>query len=330
MNATSNHSIASDLVELRVASKTRETSDIVSFRLVDIAGGRLQGFEPGAHIDVHTGPGRVRQYSLCNPAPVVDHYEIAVLKDPATRGGSLFMHESLQEGATVITSRPKNHFQLLDRAPVLLFAGGIGITPILAMATRLAAEARSFELHYCARSRANMAFLKRLEQSAFSSFVRFHFDDEEPTQKLDMSDVLARASEEHHLYVCGPGGFIQHVLGAAVQAGWPERRLHREFFSAPQEKGAAKQEASFEIELVRSGRCIKVPEGQTALTALLAAGVTIEASCEAGVCGTCVTKVLGGTPDHRDVYLTDEEHARNDCFTPCCSRAISPRLVLDL
>lgn len=330
MSATSNNTQSSDLVELRVASKTQEANDIVSFRLVSPVGDELTGFEPGAHIDVQTGPGRIRQYSLCNPAPGVDHYEIAVLKDPATRGGSLFMHESLEEGATVVTSRPKNHFQLLERVPVLLFAGGIGITPILAMATRLAAEARSFELHYCARSRSNMAFLQRLEKSAFSSSVRFHLDDEEPSQKLDVSDVLSRASEDHHLYVCGPGGFIQHVLGAAAQAGWADHRLHREFFSAPKESGAPRQDVIFEIELARSGRCVVVAAGQTALSALLAAGVEVEASCEAGVCGTCVTKVLGGTPDHRDVYLTDEEHARNDCFTPCCSRACTPRLVLDL
>lgn len=330
MKLTTKLDQTSELIEVRVASRTQESREIASFRLESLDGSRLIGFEAGAHIDVRTGTDQFRQYSLCNPAPVVDHYEIAVLKDPNSRGGSVFMHECLEVGATVLVSRPKNHFKLVDTGPVLLFAGGIGITPIWAMAQQMAKKSRAFEMHYCARSREAMAFLQRLEQSSFHESVHFHFDDESAKQKLNMAEVLARTTDQHHLYVCGPAGFIKYVMDAALQAGWPDRRMHREFFSAPTTINESAVDGAFEIQLARSGRCINVLPEQSALVALQAAGVEVDASCEAGVCGTCVTKVLGGIPDHRDVFLTDEEHGRNDCFTPCCSRALTPQLILDL
>lgn len=318
-------------LRLRVAAKTKQALDVVAFRLVGEPGEALPGFSAGAHIDVQAGAGVVRQYSLCNPAAKPLHYEIAVLREPASRGGSRFMHEALAQGASIWASRPRNHFPLDERAPALLLAGGIGITPILAMARQLAEQGRSFDLHYCARSRARAAFLDDLRAAPYAHRVHAHFDDGEASQKLDMRATLAEASADCHLYVCGPAGFIEHVLGAAKQAGWADERMHREYFAAPVSASPSEAgDGSFELELARSGRSVTVANGQTALAALLEAGIDVSASCEAGVCGTCVTRVIEGLPDHRDVYLTDAEHARNDCFTPCCSRARSPKLVIDL
>lgn len=319
-----------ELITLRVAARAREAEDVVAFRLVNATGGDLPGFEAGAHLDVHTGPGRVRQYSLCNPGPSVDYYEIAVLKEPASRGGSDFMHDALVVGSEVLASHPRNHFELVDAVPVLLFAGGIGITPLLAMAKQLSEQERSFELHYCVRSRARAAFRERLEAASYADSVHFHFDDEDPAQRLDITSVLARATPAHHVYVCGPGGFIQHVLDGALHAQWSEDRLHREFFSAPVAPPGKVTDSQFELELARSGRRLVVPAEKSVLAVLAEAGVDVAASCEMGVCGTCVTRVINGKPDHRDVYFTDVEHARNDYFTPCCSRSHSPRLVIDL
>jgi vanillate O-demethylase ferredoxin subunit len=162
----------------------------------------------------------------------------------------------------------------------------------------------------------------------FAARVHHHFDDGGAAQKLDIGATLARAPAGTHLYVCGPQGFMDAVLTAGRAAGWPEERLHREYFAAapvdPSNEGA------FEIELASSGRVIPVRADQTALAALLAAGLDIPMSCEQGVCGTCLTGVKSGKPDHRDQYLTEEEQAGNDQFLPCCSRALSPRLVLDL
>lgn len=303
---------------------------IAAFRLVGEPGRPLPGFAAGAHIDVHVGNGLLRQYSLCNPSRSPSGYEIGVLKEPASRGGSRYMHESLAVGAELQASEPKNHFPLVADAPALLFAGGIGITPILAMAQELAEAGREFELHYCVRSPARAAFVTRLGESAFADRVHIHYDEGADDQRLDVAAVLSRATPAHHLYTCGPGGFIQHVLDAAKQAAWPEHRLHREFFTAPAASGANEAAVAFEIELASSGRRLTVPADKTALETLMEAGIEVPASCEAGVCGTCLTRVIDGTPDHRDVYLTDAEHARNDCFTPCCSRSRSPRLVIDL
>lgn len=315
---------------LRVESKSVAAHEIVSLRLVDAREAPLPAFKAGAHIDVHVGVGMVRQYSLCNPSARPAYYEIAVLREPNSRGGSKFLHEELVAGAELQTSLPKNHFELVDDVPVLLFAGGIGITPILAMTQQLSSQGRSFELHYCSRSSTRAAFKARLEGASCANNVHFYFDDGEISQRLDIGAVLARATPEHHLYVCGPGGFIQHVIDAATRAGWVGDRLHREFFSAPPVAASEVVDGAFEIELASSGRRLVIPIEKSALTVLQEAGIAVPASCETGVCGTCLTRVIEGVPDHRDVYLSDAERGRNDCFTPCCSRAFSKRLVIDL
>jgi vanillate O-demethylase ferredoxin subunit len=313
---------------VRVARKRNEALDICSLELV-AQDGALPAFTAGAHLDVHLPNDLVRQYSLCNAPADAGHYVIAVLRDPSSRGGSQAVHELVAEGSTLKVSAPKNHFPLAEAAPHhLLMAGGIGITPMLAMAEHLSANGQSFELHYATRSRERTAFVERLATAPYASQVMHHFDDGEASQKLDIAATLGRASAGTHLYVCGPQGFMDAVLGTARDSGWPEDRLHYEFFGAAPVDTSG--DGSFEVEIASSGQIIPVLPDQSTLQALQAAGLDIPMSCEQGVCGTCLTGVKSGTPDHRDHYLTPEEHAANDQFLPCCSRAKSARLVLDL
>lgn len=322
-------SIVASTLAVCVARKAMEARDICSFELVATESGSLPAFSAGSHVDVHLLGGLVRQYSLCNDPSETHRYAIAVLRDPNSRGGSIAMHDAVKEGDTLTISAPKNHFALAHKAKrSVLLAGGIGITPILCMAERLATLGDEFTLHYTARARDRMAFFDRLRRSSFADKVALHFDDEAAEQRLDINAVLASADTGTHLYVCGPKGFMDAVLNAARAHGWPEDRLHWEFFAA--DVTARASDRPFEVQIASSGHVIDVPVDKTVVQALLQAGVDIMVSCEQGVCGTCVTRVLRGEVDHRDTYFTPEEQARNDQFTPCCSRAKSPRLVLDL
>jgi vanillate O-demethylase ferredoxin subunit len=314
---------------VRVARKSLEVADICTFELVDADGRPLPPFSAGSHVDVHLPNGLTRQYSLCNDPAEGHRYLIGVLKDPASRGGSKAMHDLVNEGDVLRISTPKNHFPLAHEAKrSVLLAGGIGVTPILCMAERLAMAGEDFEMHYCTRSRDRTAFLGRIEAAAFATSVQFHFDDGPPEQKLDIERLVASPQPGMHLYVCGPKGFMDWVLGTARARGWPSGQLHYEFFAAEVVKSDS--DGSFEVQLASSGRIVVVPKDQTVIQALAEAGVEVQFSCEQGVCGTCVTRVLAGEPDHRDMYFAPEEHAANNQFTPCCSRSKSPRLVLDL
>jgi vanillate O-demethylase ferredoxin subunit len=313
---------------VEVHSRKQEADGICSFELVRGDAGPLPAFEPGAHVDVHLGPALVRQYSLCGDPADIHRWRIAVLREPASRGGSAAVHERLQPGAMLQVSAPRNHFQLVDAPRSVLLAGGIGVTPILAMAQALHAGGREFRMHYCARSASRMAFRDEIASSPYAGVVQFHLSDGPAEQKFDPVHALGRPDAGTHLYVCGPAGFMDRVLGAARELGWPEAQLHRELFAGS--VVATEHDAPFELRLARSGRTCQVPPDRTALQVLQERGVDIPFSCESGVCGTCVTPVLEGVPDHRDSYLTDAERAANDQFTPCCSRARTSSLVLDL
>ena len=235
---------------VRVARKHTEALDICSLDLVAEPGHSLPAFSAGAHIDVALPNGLVRQYSLCNPPGETGRYQIAVLRDAASRGGSLAVHEAVAEGSTLHISAPKNHFPLAtDAAHHLLLAGGIGITPLLAMAERLTSAGECFELHHCTRSRDRTPFLERVAASAFARHTHHHFDDGDAVQKLDIAATLQRAPEGAHLYVCGPQGFMDAVLNAGRAAGWPEERLHREYFGAA--PTAKADDGSFELEQIK-------------------------------------------------------------------------------
>ncbi|NDZ17011.1 oxidoreductase [Variovorax sp. WS11] len=316
-------------LSVRVARRIREAVDIASFELVPTGSEPLPSFSAGAHVDVHLPGGLVRQYSLCNDPSEPHRYLIAVLRDGNGRGGSRAMHELVNEGDTLTISAPKNHFPLKGNARrSLLLAGGIGVTPILCMVERLAVAEDEFEMHYCARSAERMAFRERIATAAFAANVTFHLDDGAPSQKLDLDRLLAQPQDGVQLYVCGPRGFMDGVLQAARDRGWPETQLHYEFFTGEAVKTAA--DSSFDVQLARSGRVVHVAAHATVAQALVAAGVELPTSCEQGVCGTCLTRVLRGLPDHRDSYLTSDEREANDQFLPCCSRSKTPLLVLDI
>ncbi len=321
--------MSTGLLSVRVSRRMEEAQDICSFELVSDDGTPLPAFAAGSHIDVQVPGGPVRQYSLCNDPAESHRYLIAVLRDPRSRGGSVGMHERVREGDRLSISAPRNHFALAhDADSHLLLAGGIGVTPLLCMAERLAHVGADFEMHYATRSPERTAFRQRIESSAFASKVALHHDDGADAQKLDLASLLSSPRAGRHLYVCGPKGFMDAVLGTARAQGWPEAQLHYEFFGA--EVATIASDAGFEVMLASSGRVIRVAPDRSVVQALADAGVSVATSCEQGVCGTCLTRVIEGEPEHRDLYLTPEEQAANDQFLPCCSRARSARLVLDL
>jgi vanillate O-demethylase ferredoxin subunit len=315
-------------LQVRVARKRMEADGIAGFDLESTDGGALPGFSAGAHIDVQLPGGLSRQYSLCNDTGETHRYRIAVLREPQSRGGSAAMHDAVREGDLLTISEPRNHFPLVHAQRTLLFAGGIGITPILCMAHRLHAIAADFTLHYATRSLARTAFADEVRAAAFATRVEFHHDDGAASQVLNVPQALGAHDAGTHIYVCGPAGFINHVVQVARGMGWGDDQIHLEYFNAaPQDTSA---DRAFEVKLASSGKTYAVAADQTVVQALAAHGVEVLTSCEQGVCGTCITRVLEGECDHRDMYFTDEEKARNDQFTPCCSRAKGTLLVLDL
>ena len=314
-------------IELVVARKRMEALDVASFELRDPGGGPLPPFSAGAHIDVTAPSGMVRQYSLCNAPRERHRYQIAVLRDPASRGGSRSLVEELEEGMRVVAGAPRNHFALRPSRHALLLAGGIGVTPLLAMAEQLNGAGAVFSLHYCARSREHAAFVERIRDS-FGPQATLHFDDGAPAQRLDLDCLPQRPDPHTHLYICGPAGFIAVVRGAAAEHGWPAAQVHVEHFAPSTVQRAPA--GSFEVRIASSGQRVVVAPGCSVADALLGAGVALPVACGEGVCGSCITRVLEGVPDHRDDFFSEEERARNDRFMPCCSRSHSPLLVLDL
>jgi vanillate O-demethylase ferredoxin subunit len=318
-------------MDVVVVAKRREAEDIFSFELADPSGGELPPHSAGAHIDVELGPDLVRQYSLCTPQDHRDRYQIAVLREPASRGGSVALHDRVQVGDRLRISEPKNHFPLAAGASrSILIAGGIGITPILCMAERLVHLGEPFTLHYASRSPSRMAFRERIATSPLAQNTLFHFDDGPPEQVLKLDEAIPAPATGSHLYVCGPGGLIDAVLRKAKARGWPDEQVHREFFAAPAVDPSVAEGGAFQIKIASTGRVFDVPEGKPITTVLAENGVFVQVSCQQGVCGTCLTSVLEGIPEHHDVYLLPEEQAQNDQILPCCARSKSAMLVLDL
>ena len=316
-------------LDVKVLRKRDEANGVCSVELAPLAGGELPRFHAGAHIDLDLGGGIVRPYSLCNNPAETHRYVVAVLREEASRGGSAAVHDVISPGHVLRISEPRNHFELArTNGRSLLFAGGIGVTPLLAMAEQLQAEGAEFTLHCCARSPDRMAFRQRLQASCYADRVHVHFDDGTVEQRLEPSRALAGSRPDDQLYVCGPGGFIDWILGQAREAGWNEARLHREYFTPPIVVDAHTE--AFDVQLAKSGKRLHVPAGRSIADVLMADGIDVPMSCEQGVCGTCLTQVLEGVPDHRDYFLTDAEHESNTQMTVCISRSKSSLLVLDL
>lgn len=310
-----------------VISRRDQATDVVSLELVSANGDPLPAFTAGSHIDVHLGPGLVRQYSLCNGPLETDRYRIAVLKEPAGRGGSRAVHERIRVGDALEISAPRNHFPLAGEARrSVLIAGGIGITPILSMARQLHHLGQDFVLFYTARDAAHTAFADDLKTCEFAERVHVHHS---ATQgRMDLAKAIGPFQEATHLYCCGPAALLEAVRHTAASAGWPEAHVHHEHFAAS--VPASDQDAAFDVVIASSGQVLRVDPGSTVAEVLQRQGIPIALSCEQGICGTCLTRVLEGDIDHRDLYLTPQEQAAQDQFLPCCSRARSPRLVLAL
>jgi len=318
----------SELLQLRLRSITYEAASIVSFDLRSPSGAILPEFTAGAHIDLHLAGGLVRSYSLLNPQSERFRYVIAVNKDPASRGGSILLHDTLRVGATLSVSLPRNNFRLEEAAADSIFiAGGVGITPILCMLERLTALKQRWKLYYCARTRQSAAFLDRLHELRDLGVgeVHLNFDHGSAANMLDIAAAVNRAPPAAHLYCCGPLPMLETFERAC--ASLPPQQVHVEYFAAKEMPAA---QGGFVVELARSGKVISIPRGMTILDALLEAGVSASYSCMEGVCAACETKVISGEPDHKDLVLTKEEKASNKVMMICCSGSKSERLVLDL
>lgn len=311
------------MLNLRIKSAVWEAPNIVSYELRPTTNAELPAFTAGSHIDITLSNKMVRSYSLLNPQSERHRYVIAVQRDRESRGGSKWIHQNFRPGEILSVNEPRNNFKLDETAEKSIFiAGGIGITPMLSMIERLETIGRDWQLIFCARTRASAPFLGLLDSN---QRVRINFDREPGAEMLDIPALVQGSSPKAHLYCCGP----TTMLDAFEQATKDRDRdtVHVEYFTA---KEPPATEGGFTVVLAKSGKEIVIPAGKTILDALKDEGLDLPYSCTEGICGTCETKVLEGTPDHRDRILTDAEKAANKTMMICCSGSKSGRLLLDL
>lgn len=315
--------------DARVAAVTDLTGEIRCLELQRADGGPLPDFTPGAHVDLHLGPSLIRQYSLCNGPELRDRYVVAVKREAESRGGSAALHDKIKAGDTLRVTGPRNHFPLADEATEhLLLAGGIGVTPLLSMARHLKASSKRFRLKYFTRSPSHTAFHAELSGKDWAEEVVFHYAVEPERLRAYLQTVLGHPPAGGHAYVCGPRPFMDMAIEIASQS-YPKGAVHSEYFSADPAAQSGPKEG-FTVRCARSEKELEVPEGESIVNVLSRNGVHVEVMCEQGVCGTCLTGVLQGRPDHRDSYLTDGERESNEKILVCCSRSLDPVLVLDL
>ncbi|MFJ7949251.1 PDR/VanB family oxidoreductase [Streptomyces sp. NPDC096354] len=311
-------------LELVVARRTDEADGVVSLDLRRADGASLPGWAPGAHIDLLLAPDLVRQYSLCSPPEEAEVWRVAVLLEKDGRGGSLHVHDTLAEGDTVRVRGPRNHFPLGRAERYLFIAGGIGVTPIIPMLAEAERLGSAWEMAYGGRTLASMAFRDELLER-YDERVRVRPEDEYGL--LDLDALLATPQPGTLIYCCGPEPLLKAVEDRC--ADWPDGTLHLERFT-PKEVQAPLLDAVFDVELAQSRITVTVPPDKSVLQAVEEAGVQVLSSCQEGTCGTCETGVLDGTVDHRDSLLTPAEQSSHDTMMICVSRALCPRLVLDL
>ena len=314
------------LMKARVVATQRETARIKSFVLAHATRPELPAFEAGAHTTVVLPSGLKRQYSLCSDPADRRAWRIAVLRQDEGYGGSRAMHD-LREGDTLFISYPANHFPLADDAAFhLLIAGGIGITPLVAMAYALKARGARFRLHYCADSVDELALHDELRAAFGHDSVQFHPSRGLDASPLDLAALLRHRPAGAHVYVCGPRRMNDAVVATSEKAGWPKSVVHFELFCNGSLE-SARHGDPFEIEIASSGAVLPVPGDKSALEILRSHGFTIDSACEAGLCGTCRVGYSAGEPIHRDMALGVAE--RTTAILTCVSRARG-RIVLTL
>ena len=327
----SSRSIASQQVRedptlpLRIRAIRHETADIASFELVDPEGRDLPAFSAGAHLNVRVSEHVQRQYSLCNDPKERNRYVIAVLHERAGRGGSAAMH-ALAEGQTLMVSAPLNRFPLAGKEARshLLLAGGIGVTPMMAMISELEARQCRWHMHYCTKSSDGTAFMDRLQPFVLAEKVQLHHDGGNPEKGLDIARTLSQFEIGTHVYFCGPPGFMR--AAKAATGAWPPHNVHYEYFEAAMDQSSAVNRP-FQVKIQKSGQVFDVPADKSIVSVLREQHFDIETDCEEGYCGTCITRYLEGEPEHRDTVLSEDE--RQKYVMICCARSKTPILVLD-
>jgi ferredoxin-NADP reductase len=310
-------------LHLLVARRAAAADGVITLDLRDPAGAPLPGWAPGAHIDLLLAPGLIRQFSLCGDPGDRGRWRIAVLREPAGRGGSAYVHDAVGEGSLLRVRGPRNHFRLEPADRYLFIAGGIGITPILPMLAAADAAGRPWTLTYGGRTAASMAFRAGL-RDRYPGRVRIRPQD--ATGLLDLAGIIGRPQPGTLVYCCGPGPLLD--AASAHCAGWPAGTLRVERFTPV--AAAAPPGPGFEVELAQAGLTLTVPPGRSILDVVEAAGIPVLSSCTEGTCGTCETAVLAGVPEHRDSVLSAAEQAAADTMMICVSRSLTPRLVLDI
>jgi len=319
------------LLHLKIKQIRQEASGIHSFELVSEDGITLPPFDAGSHIDLHLPSGIIRQYSLSNDPVETNRYVVGILRDEQGRGGSKEVHQAFRVGDSLLTSHPRNHFQLDESAKrVVLLAGGIGITPLKSMGHRLKTLGIPFELHYCARSQENIAFPQELQDLSGSGEIQFHLDGGVPSNGLNISEMIEGLEAGTHLYYCGPVGFMKACAQAAKERS--DLHVHFEHFKVPEkEEGQSKvitDESELAIQIQSTGQKIALSRSESLIDVLAKLGVEVSTSCQSGLCGTCKTRYISGDVEHGDCILSDAEHA--EYLTPCISHIKSGTLVLDL
>jgi phthalate 4,5-dioxygenase reductase subunit len=312
------------MMPLRVTRNEAIAEGIHLLEFRDASGKPLPEFSAGAHIAIRVPNGLLRKYSLCNDPAERDRYQVAVKREAQSRGGSSVLVEQVKAGDELMVGVPVNDFKLPPRAQDLLFvAGGIGITPIMAMIRQVRAEGKRFRLFYCTRSPETTAFIDELSAPEFAGLVVIHHDQGDPACSLDLKPILAERRNREHLYCCGPRPLMEAVR--AMTDHWSSTAVHFEAFSEAETHKAG--DKPFRVRLARSGKVIEVPVTKTILEVLRENGLEVPSSCETGTCGTCRTKMLSGVVDHRDLVLA--EHERVDHIMICVSRARSEEITLD-
>jgi tetrachlorobenzoquinone reductase len=315
------------LIDARLVKIEDVARDTKTYTFQRVEGGKLPAYKPGAHIDLHLPNGLLRQFSLVVPVSDPDSYTVGVKRDENSRGGSRYIIEQMKVGDQIKISAPRNNFPLVENAEhVVLFAGGIGVTPIWCMAQELEARGSSWKIHYACRSQADMAFMNELKKLDPNK-VHLHFDDEAGGKIMDLGPAIAEAPANAHFYCCGPNPMLKAFEAAA--ASRPKANVHIEYFTA-KEEAAANELGGFWVELAKSGEEYFIPPGKKVLEVLFDAGVDVDYSCELGICGACETRVISGSVVHHDSVMSEEEQAAGDKVMICCCGCTSERLVLDM
>lgn len=313
---------------VRVAAVTDVAALIKRFELVSASGNALPPFSPGAHVIVTMRNGEHvyrNPYSIMASTPCASGYVISVQRSPESRGGSVYMHTQVKAGSELEISDPVNLFPVAHTARKhILVAGGIGITPMLAMLDQFKKNNTAFELHYAVRAPDVGAYYSEL---ASEPDPHVHVYRSDKGERMPLAKVLDNQPLGTHLYVCGPQRMIDWALDVARHEGWPDENVHWERFSTPPPG------KPFEVKLARSAKTVHVGEHQSILEAIEQAGVDAPYLCRGGACGQCVTSVVavdGGKIEHNDHYLTDEEKRESKQITICVSRTDGGCVTIDL